>query len=366
MDDALYLDDEVDEAIDVYDELDDDELDDDLDLLSMDEGEEDAGEAIAQALEDSFLDSMDAANEDEFMARVRGNLQVHGTLQLSRLPGVPPGPGPVRPPVRRNGRPPVVPPQPQGWRDLVLRTLPAAERVVQAGAEGLGGMAGAAIGSRVGRALGGRLGPVGSTIGGAIGGAAGRWGGRALGRWAGGRLTQWARPHVERLLRDGMDGMDAFADLAAENTLSEQDFEAFSGMLSGLSGRFMVRAALPPVDRHFAPQQARGLGRRVMRATQQANEQLFRRYGAASMRMMPRIVRLSLLQAVRRGAPPAAVPGLITRRAQGLLRRPQQARQLARRSPGAIRIRAAAGLPAGRRLPMRVARPRKTQEPELT
>jgi hypothetical protein len=322
---------------------------DEADLWDVDALAEHSGDAFYESIENAFAESMDATDEDEFMARVRGNLQLHGTLYLQPV-------GRRGLPDRRRRRQPPPPPPPPGprslWRQLGLQALPAAERVVQAGAATAGGALGGTLGRQAGGALGGIFGPAGRAIGGAAGGFLGGLGGRALGGWAGRRLTEWASPRIRRWLQDGMDAMDAFADLAADNLFAEEDFDEFAPMVAGLAGRYVVRAAGAQ-----GSTQSRQLGRQVMRATRHAAQIVVGRHGRQAMRTVPRLVRGALREAVVQGGSPRSIPGRIVRRARQVTTRPAAVRRLSRPSPAARRIRAVAGLPAGRRLPARVAPP---------
>ncbi len=320
-----------------------------LEADAWDEGLEDT-ESFYEALEDAFAESMGAAREDEFIARVRGRLNVQGKLHITPLRR----PGPPRPPGQRpGGTTPPIQQQPRAlWARVAQQALPTAARLAQAGARSAGGALGGAIGRGLGGAVGGVFGPVGRTIGATLGGVAGGYGGRAAGGWAGQRLTQWAVPRIQRWLQSNMD---SFADLAAENTFAQEDLDEFSPVLAGLAARYVVGSTLPPAARRARPQATSQLARQVMRATHQASQLLTQRYGGQALRGVPRIVAQGLRQAQQDGRGVRAVPSLILQRARRVTAQPQVARRLSAPSVAAQRVRAVAGLPAGRPLPARVS-----------
>ncbi len=331
--------------------------DDDFEALDDLADEDDASdlEAFQETVEEAFADAADAANQDEFMARVHGNLQVSGVLNIT--------PGHVHRAPHTHHRinvDPIKPPEPV-WKQLVRQALPTAERVVQAGARSAGGALGGYVGGRTGAALGGLVGPEGALVGGALG----RVGGRYLGRWAGGsvggRVARWGGDRIRSWLANPMDAMDAFAELAADSFESEASYAALTPVLSGLAGRFAVRAALPPVARKRNSDQTRRFAAAVSRATRHATETILRRHGRNAVRSVPKVVRLALRDVSEGRIPLSAVPAAIAKRARRVASERPLAVQLSQPNQPARRLCAAAGLQPGRRLPAHVSSPPETR-----
>ena len=96
------------------------------------------------------------------------------------------------------------------------------------------------------------------------------------------------------------DAMDAFADIAADEAVSEDEMDEFVPVLAGMAGRYAVRTLTTPGARAARPAAARALGRAVTRATSQAARAIVRRQGPQAIRAVPRVVRRVTIMIRRR------------------------------------------------------------------
>jgi hypothetical protein len=151
-------------------------------------------------------------------------------------------------------------------------------------------------------------------------------------------LQSWAL-RVDPALPDHMDFYaDAMTDYAGEGA----DLEAFAPPLSGFATRYAVKATVPRKVRARKKAAVKALARATRRAVEKSTRVLLRELGPAGALATPAVVRRAVKVVRARQARPTALPALIQRTAVRVAKNKRLARKLARpvRRVRALRRRA--------------------------